>query len=181
LRTYATYLPAIQWVLIGPYKDGSKMGGCDCMSTIDEMKQAIRSVVECTPTYYAVAFEGMMISTITSTFYNYLLELEQAKGIQPLFVILRATAQGCFKRIMGRGTMKEGLKLESLEAKCATVLNGAAHYDQRYVAYMNVDGISIRRMLPTFLYLVGDMDLLKSLSGDDYYGEPDRRNCQRHI
>lgn len=68
-RVVATIFDDIGWVAIGEYKPDAAMGGCDKMPDIESIKQAILSALVMCPGFWVV-FEGMMISTIKSTFYQ---------------------------------------------------------------------------------------------------------------
>lgn len=134
----ATVLDDKGWCVIGKYAAGSKMGGCDGMDTIIEIKRAILASLNVYPGYN-VLFEGMMISTIKSTFYDYLLRLEAARGIQPVFVILVTPADACIRRLQERGTIKADLKRENIIHKCISVVDHAKTYDDGYVRWMYPD------------------------------------------
>lgn len=163
-RVYATAMDDIGWAAIGRYPEQGKMGGCDLMKSVEEIKAAINWTMNARPHYWIV-FEGMMISTIKSTFYDYLLGLRAIdRHVMPLFVILKTTPEACYERILGRGTMKQGLNMDNVSSKLEGILRHAQTYDQRYVRYLNVDTLRIDGMLPWFLWTVGDMELLKVLS-----------------
>ena len=158
---FATALDDIGWVALGKYPEDSKMGGCDNFKTIEEVKRGIRMAVNARPDAWIV-FEGMMISTIKSTFYDLLLHIERARPkIHPLFVILNATPQGCLNRLAGRGTMKSNLKVENIENKCKMVVRHAKTYDQKYVRWIDVETTPMERMGLEFLRAVDDAALVE--------------------
>ena len=153
----------IGWLAIGSYPEDKKMGGCDKFprpDTISLIKDAIRISMKSRPDYWIV-FEGMMISTIKSTFYDYLLMLERTKGIVPLFVILNATVQGCMNRLEGRGTMRSNrFKLEdNVGSKCELVIRHANTYDPKYVRWLDVERIPVDDMALEFVRSVDDVML----------------------
>jgi hypothetical protein len=150
-KPFATQLDDLKWIIIGQYKPESKMGGCDGMDGIAEIKRAIWLCYKHFPDYN-VLFEGMMISTIKSTFYEYLTELPE---VDPLFVILRTDAAKCVERIAGRGTMKADLKVDNIITKCKMVVSHALTYNQDYVRWLDVDTIPKDEMLKWFLWAVG--------------------------
>ena len=164
---HATYMSDLGWAAIGKYPDKSKMGGCDNLKTIDNIKSAICKTIEyCGDEGAWIVFEGMMISTIKSTFYNFLRELPGMYpdyNIEPMFVILDACTEKCVSRIMGRGTMRTNLNLENIRNKCNIVRRHAKTYDQDLVRWMKVDSIGVDNMLPVFLELVGDREILGEL------------------
>jgi hypothetical protein len=154
----------ISWAAIGRYPAMSKMGGCDLMKSVQEIKDAILYTINYVPSYWIV-FEGMMISTIKTTFYDYLMGLHNTnpQGIVPCFVVMKATLDGCITRIMGRGTMKPGLNLHNINSKNEQVYRHALTYNQKFVRYLNIEDLTLETMLPTFLKLVGDKQLLEQL------------------
>lgn len=154
-----THLRDLGWIVIGEYGKDSKMGGCDLIHTVAAVKDGLWKAYDLAREVdaFGIVFEGMMISTIKSTFYNFLLEMKDTDiGIEPLFVILRASPEGCLKRLKGRGTMKADLKVDNIRAKCENVVRHAQTYDQKYVRVIDVDAIPRRLMLAAFLDEVGD-------------------------
>lgn len=167
---YATQFDDINWVAIGKYDPDAKMGGCDLMPDIDSMKRAIKDVLKYCPGYWIV-FEGMMISTIKSTFYNFLLDMQKShKHIEPLFLILKSTTEGCVQRITDRGTMKPGLNIDNVAAKCELVVNHAKTYDPNYVRWLPVETTPLDAMVHIFLWEVQDNQLMDALYGNDFGG-----------
>ena len=162
---FGTAMDDIGWIVLGKYPEDSKMGGCDNFKTIDEVKRGIRLAMQARPDSWVV-FEGMMISTIKSTFYDELLRLEKAypKNVHPLFVILQATPQGCLNRLSGRGTMKSNLKVENIENKCEMVIRHAQTYDPKYVRWIDVESTPLERMGLEFLKAVDDEALVADFS-----------------
>ena len=75
-----TILDTLHMVLVGKYDGKLTSNGCDHIKTVQEMKNAIVNALALYPGY-DVIFEGMLISTIKSTFYNFLLQLEKERGI----------------------------------------------------------------------------------------------------
>ena len=165
-KCYATAFHDLGWAALGKYSPDKVMGGVDSsFSTIDCIKLGIQICVNYANdnNFYGVVFEGMMISTIKSTFYDYLLGMENSHDIEPVFVILETTPSGCLRRIEGRGTKKPGLKFENLVGKCTGVLRHAITYNQKYVRWMDVEALEQDDMLPMFLKLVGDNELLDAV------------------
>jgi hypothetical protein len=162
-----TVLNDSRFVLIGPYglSDSPTSNGCDNLSRNDVIKAAIEYAIQNYPGY-TIVFEGMMISTIKSTYYNYLLDLKGKAGVEPLFVILKASLDGCIRRLKSRGSKKTG-HWESVEAKCRGVISGAESYDQRYVRWMDVDNLTKEEMLPKFLEVI---DMTEPMTYDKLRG-----------
>jgi energy-coupling factor transporter ATP-binding protein EcfA2 len=182
---YATYMQSINWAVVGEYQSQARMGGCDLFphpGTVEYVKQAISAVVETTPNVYGLIFEGMMVSTIISTFYNFLLDYPRKYNVDPLFIILTTTLEGCLNRIETSGRLsKPTLNIANIEHKARTIMHGGQSYDQRYVGYMNVERIALKDMLPTLLYLVDDNDLLEYMEQEQLYGSPNRKHSIRHL
>lgn len=176
---YATVFDNIRWVAIGKYDPEARMGGCDGLPSVDLIKRAILETLKQYPGFWIV-FEGMMISTIKSTFYNFLLDIHNKHAeIEPLFVILKSTTEGCLKRIQGRGSMKPNINVDNVAGKCELVIKHAKDYDPALVRWINVDpdptyvnvpGTPIEDMLGCFLWEVQDCELIDALYGNDFGG-----------
>ena len=154
-KVYATVMDDLKWVAVGLYDD-KPMGGCDRLSTVDTVKRAIVDIIDDYP-HYVVVFEGMMISTIKSTFYNYLSELSESDNICPVFVILRTDIDSCVGRLKARRTHKGTVKqstIDNMAYKCKTIERHALTYDQDRVAWMDTDTVNVSSMVGTFLELV---------------------------
>lgn len=162
---YATYMDDIGYAILGAYPETSKMGGCDNMKSVARIKAALLKTVDyCIEGDVWVVFEGMMISTIKSTFYDYLLELRESHDIEPMFVILRTDVDSCVERIKGRGTMRAKLNINNIDTKCRMILRHAKEYDVSLVRYLNVDEIPLDRMMAEFVHLVGDIEMMELIS-----------------
>lgn len=153
-RIYATMMHDLGWAAVGNYRLDQPMGGCDLLKSNNEIKCALLDIIDDYPRYNVV-FEGMMISTIKSTFYNFLLDLERTDGIEPVFVILRASIDTCLEHLRIRGTMKENVSVDNVASKCQMVIRHAAEYDQKYVRHINVNLMPVENMLMTFLEEIG--------------------------
>lgn len=165
-KVFATVAPGVGWAVIGSYPEGSKMGGCDGMKTMDDIKQAILDTYQACPELFGIAFEGMMISKSKWTFYDYLLDMEQKFHIQPVFVILKATPDGCLQRIAGRGTHRAGVgpvNRQMIEEKCEVTIRYGKEFDAKYVRWIDVETTPRDAMLQKFLRQVGDDELWKQL------------------
>ena len=160
---FATAMDDIGWLAIGSYPEDKKMGGCDKFprpGTISLIKDAIRISMKSRPDYWIV-FEGMMISTIKSTFYDYLLMLERTKGIVPLFVILNTTVHGCMGRLGDRGTARSNRSklVENVGSKCELIIRHARTYEPKYVRWLDVERIPVDDMVLEFIRAVDDVTL----------------------
>lgn len=162
---YATVFDDCRYVAIGKYEPDKAMGGCDLMPSIDAIKRAIKDVRHQYPGHWIV-FEGMMISTIKSTFYDFLLKMRVPGKVEPLFVILKSSPEQCVKRIQGRGTMKPGLKVDNIAQKCEMVVRHAKEYDPTLVRWIKVDEYDLDTILGDFLWQVYDEELIDAIFGD---------------
>lgn len=166
-KVTATVMRDLCWIALGKYVSDKVMGGVDSsFSTVESIKQAIDMFIRFgLGDDYWLVFEGMMISTIKTTFYDYLLKLEKRyKGeIEPLFVILETVPSGCIERMNARGTKKPNLKFENIVGKCTSVLKHAATYNQKYVRYINVEATPEESMLEAFLLAVDDSETIDKL------------------
>lgn len=164
-KIYATLDFEGGWVAVGAYYAHKPMGGCDMLSTIDDIKEAIEATVNyclCSDMdMEGVIFEGMMISTIKSTFYAFLQLMEAEYGVEPLMVILNTTGSGCVERIYKRRYQQRArrrrLNVDNVISKCELVIRHAKTYDPKYVRWMNVESIPLDRMATVFLEAVKDV------------------------
>lgn len=154
-RIYATVMHDLGWAAVGNYKLDAPMGGCDLLKTNNEIKGAIYDLLDDYPGYNII-FEGMMVSTIKTTYYNLLMDLMESDGIEPIFVILQASIDTCLEHLRTRGTMKENLDVENVASKCRMILRHATEYDPRYVRQINVNLMPVDCMLQAFLEAIGE-------------------------
>jgi hypothetical protein len=158
-KPYTTVFPNIKWAAVGPYKaDGAPTSnGCDSVGKVDLIKEYIGNILDELPGY-DVVFEGAMISTIISTYYQYLLYLQERDKVRPGFVLLQTSPDKCLERMAGRGSLRPGIDMDRLIARCDSVVNNAIkHYDPKYIRILKVDEVEQPDMLKTFLQLVGDL------------------------
>lgn len=153
----ATVNPSIGWAAVGRYDD-RKMGGCDTLSTVQSIKDAIEIVINhgLDEGLIGIVFEGMMISTIKTTFYDFMLLMEYEYEVIPLMVLLDTSLEGCIRRLRNRGSKK--VKYTRLEANWRLTMKHADYYRPEYVRVIDVERTKLDDMLPTFLELVDDID-----------------------
>lgn len=155
-KACVTVFPTIKWAAIGPYKVGGAptSNGCDSVGKVQLIKDYILCCLEQLPGFNII-FEGAMISTITSTFYDYLLQLEATKSIEPYFVLLQTTPEKCMERMAERGSLKPNIDVQRLTDRCDFIVNKALeHYDPKYIRILKTDMVEQSKMLETFLELV---------------------------
>lgn len=165
-KVIATIFDDIRYVAIGKYAPDACMGGCDGMPTVDSIKKAILQVRRQYPDHWIV-FEGMMISTIRTTFYDFITTLaEHSHGkVEAKVVVLKATVEGCMERIYGRGSAKPDLKVENVKAKCDLVIRNGQSYDADVVRWIDVDHTAVDAMLGEFLWEVYDFLMIDAIWG----------------
>jgi len=173
----ATVMPTVRWIAVGKYDLESKMGGCDRLSSVDKVKDAIDRSLDWAcelsdmEPMYGIVYEGMMISTIKTTFYDYAVLMASRYDVDPLFVILSASPKGCMHRIQDRGTARKDLNHDNVANKCLMVRRHALTYDPELVRWMDVERIPEAYMLQAFAALVGDHDLVARLVIGADWGE----------
>lgn len=147
-KVFATGIDDIDWIAIGKYDADKRMGGCDTMKSIDDMKEAILYCITYM-NYSRIVFEGAMISTIVHTFYDWLLQME---NVDPIFVLLTSTYENCIERMMNRGT-KPSLKGDKLmRDKISRIYRQIRLYDPKYVRVIDVDKTPLEMMVHKFLH-----------------------------
>jgi hypothetical protein len=161
-KTYATVMSDIGWACIGAYPSDKKMGGCDTFSgqnTVYKVKRAIADTLNIhRNTLRGIYWEGMMISTISSTWYNYMLEL-QDHDVDPFFVIFKTTVEGCLKRIEQRGTAKPNLNVNNIADKCALAIRSGETLEEWgsvAVRWIDVEHTKRGDMLTAFFHAIGE-------------------------
>lgn len=158
-KVYVTVLNDIHWACIGSYPEDKKMGGCDTFDSVYQTKQAIADTLNNhRDGLRGIYYEGMVISTIATTFYDYMIDLKYFQ-VDPYFVIMAAGIEGCLKRIVQRGTMKPNLNIENVRNKCELNMKIAKKFELWGgipVRYMYVDNIAREDMLMEFFHVVGE-------------------------
>jgi hypothetical protein len=165
-KVYATVMRHIGWACIGSYPVDKKMGGCDTLNTIYKVKRAIADTLNNRGELRGIYFEGMMVSTITSTWYDFMMDLKHY-DVDPYFVVLISSVEGCLKRIEQRGTQRQNLSIENIANKCKTAIRSGHNLEALGgipVKWMNTDTTPRNCMLPTFAEFVDDYDLLTKIT-----------------
>jgi len=159
VEQWNTVLHDFGWVLVGHYDLSTRTSnGCDSIRTVSDVKLAIMDAIDNHPDFN-ILFEGMMISTIKSTFYNFLLELEVSHNIKPMFVILNASVEGCLERIADRKSSRpRGINVDNITHKCESIVRHAESYNQTYVRWIDVDSVARDDMLYEFLSAVDNLE-----------------------
>jgi len=159
---YATVMKDIGWAVVGAYSSDKKMGGCDVLGgchTVWKVQRAVADILNDRGNLKGIYYEGMMISTITSTFYDFMMDLKQY-NVDPYFVIFRTTVEGCINRIKSRGTMKPNLNIENIANKCELAIRSGKRLEQLGgipVKWIDVEYIPKDMMLLAFLHAIGEI------------------------
>jgi hypothetical protein len=157
-RVFATIMRDIGWACIGSYPKDKKMGGCDtlggCESTY-KAKRAIADVLNMRGRLKGIYWEGMMISTVISTPYEFMMSLKPY-DVDPYFVVFNATLEGCLQRIKDRGTSfgKTGANEQNIADKCNRAIDTGHKLEQLGgipVKWLDVEHTPREYMLTAFL------------------------------
>jgi thymidylate kinase len=116
-KTPGHLLPNLETVVVGPYVDGKATGGMDNVHTTDE---ALWAVTNATRQARNVVFEGALISTVWSTWW------ELSQDLKPItFAFLDTPADLCVERVkqrrMAKGWPAEGFREDQVRGKHAQI------------------------------------------------------------
>lgn len=125
-------------VIAGPYHRGVG-GGMDCIHSTQEKMDLIRAACELANELggYDVIFEGIMISTVMSTWRDFYLGME---GFTPMVIHLFAPPSELCRRIYTRNGGKK-INESAVESKARTVIRAIEAFDEA--------GISVRTLNTT--------------------------------
>jgi len=139
-KDIATVFPKYNFVALGTYF--TKTGGLDRIRTTADMKR-IFSLVHFLP--YSIILEGILASTVFSTYANMFLEYEAKKpkrkaiifSILPPFEVIK-------ERVLKRNGGNDNIKWEQLESKWRTVKKNVAKFDEAGLVSLEVDNSNIK-------------------------------------
>ncbi len=120
------------FVAIGNYETDKKMGGCDRLKgKVTTVVKTLLSTFWLTP--YNIIYEGVIVSDIKTTFFEYCQQLSgQLYGKfsrLPLYGFLDTTLEECFKRIYSRNQGKQ-IKENLVSNKYNNISNHRLYYTQ---------------------------------------------------
>lgn len=98
-REMLTVFPTYGWVALGTYF--TKTGGCDRFSSKSMTEYALERAVEDFPDY-DVILEGIILSTVFSTYGDFFKNLEEEYGRKVVIVTLTTPIETCIERIYNR-------------------------------------------------------------------------------
>lgn len=119
-----------RFVLVGPYRESSKTGGCDGIDTQDLIQIGVRKAVENYPLIHTV-FEGVVVSTIYGRYAEFAKEMATTQPM--LFVYLDTPLDVCYRRIQQRNggkPIKEDLvadKYRSIRSTADKLVQAGCH------------------------------------------------------
>ncbi len=146
-----TVFHKLKWVALGTYFN--KTGGMDTYSTNLDTRKALRYALEHYPNY-DIVMEGVIASTIKSTYAKLFRELEE-EGHQVLIMSFVPPLEVCLKRIQQRNGGKP-IKEELVASKWRSVNSGVEYFREEGLTSLRIDTskCSKKSMLRKFLKTV---------------------------
>ena len=146
-----TVFHQLKWVALGTYFN--KTGGMDTYGTNAETRQALAYALENYPEY-DIVMEGVIASTIKSTYAELFTELEE-EGHQVLVMSFVPPLEVCLKRIQQRNGGKP-IKEDLVESKWRSVNSGVEYFRNAGLTALRIDTskCSKENMLKNFLKTV---------------------------
>ena len=147
-----TVFPNLKWVALGTYFN--KTGGMDTYSNNKETYKALDYVLKHYPDY-DVVMEGVIASTIKSTYAQLFTELEENAGQQVLIMAFVPPLEVCLERIQQRNGGKP-IKEELVEGKWRSVNSGVEYFRHSGLTCLRIDTSKCTKenMLRNFLRTV---------------------------
>lgn len=129
-----TVFHKIKWVALGTYFN--KTGGMDTYGSNDETRYALDYAMTHYPGY-DIVMEGVIASTIKSTYANLFRSLEDS-GYQVLIMAFVPPLEVCLERIQQRNGGKP-IKEDLVESKWHTVNSGVDYFRQQGLTALRID------------------------------------------
>ncbi|WP_270364008.1 hypothetical protein [Bacillus paranthracis] len=139
----ATVFPSFGFVAMGRYR--TKTGGLDGFKGNEETMQTLEALWE---TPFSILMEGVISSTIYSTYLNLFKELEERQNPNRKILIynLLPPFEVCLERIKGRSPDTfHKIKVEQIEGKWRTVSRNAKKFADEGLDSIVVDNSSIKK------------------------------------
>lgn len=149
----ATVFPSYGWVALGTYFN--KTGGMDCLPNNEVIQKAFWYVLKKYPEY-DILMEGVIASTISSTYINLFKEAEERYPDRRIVILsFNTPLEVCLDRIYKRNGGKP-IKEDAVELKWKTVQRAAKKFKAAGFSTINIDnsGTPKDRMLLRFLKVV---------------------------
>lgn len=148
-----TVFPSYGWVALGTYFN--KTGGLDTLRNNEVTKQTLYSAISLFPEY-DILMEGIMASTIRSTYIDLFHEIESVyKGIKVLILSLLPPVEIALERVYSRNGGKP-IKEDAVRGKWSTVERNVKYFTEAGFDSVRVDSSKVQkdRMLFAFLKTV---------------------------
>lgn len=146
----ATVFPSYGWVALGTYFN--KTGGMDCLPNNEVIQKAFWYVLKKYPDY-DLLLEGVIASTISSTYINLFKEAEERYPNRKVVVLsFNTPVEVCLERIYKRNGGKP-IKEDAVILKWNMVQRAAKKFKDAGFSTVKIDNSSTAkdRMLPKFL------------------------------
>lgn len=150
-RPYLTIFPTYGWIALGTYFN--KTGGLDTYRTNEETRQALFAALEYTE--MDILMEGVIASTIKSTYMNLFKDISIKKARKIMVVSFIPPIEVCLERIYQRNGGKP-IKEEQVYSKWRTVDRNVEYFRQHGFTSLRIDTSRVTKdqMLPRFLKTV---------------------------
>lgn len=148
-----TIFPSYGWVALGTYFN--KTGGLDTLKNNDITRMTLYAALDLFPEY-DVLMEGIMASTIRSTYIDLFHEIESTyKGLKVLIISLLPPVEVAISRVYKRNGGKP-IKENAVRGKWETVERNAKYFADAGFDSIRVNSAKVKRsqMLPAFLKTV---------------------------
>ena len=137
IRTIATVCPNEKWLFLGSYKN--KCGGLDGYRTQVQIADALQLVWKLP---YNIIMEGVISSTIFSTYANLFKRMNEDNSRNVIIVTLLPPLEVCLDRIQIRNGGKE-IKTELVESKYNTMIKNYEKFKNEGFNCLKLDNSSI--------------------------------------
>lgn len=145
-----TVFPTYGWVALGTYFN--KTGGLDTLKNNEVTRMTLYAALDMFPEY-DILMEGIMASTIRSTYIDLFHEVEQAyKGLKVIIVSLLPPVEIAISRVYSRNGGKP-IKEDAVRGKWETVERNAKYFAEAGFDSIRVNSAKVEKsqMLPAFL------------------------------
>lgn len=149
----ATVFPSYGWVALGTYFN--KTGGMDCLPNNEVIQKTFWYILKKYPEY-DILMEGVIASTISSTYINLFKEAEEKYPERKVVILsFNTPVDVCLERIYKRNGGKP-IKEAAVIQKWGMVQRAAKKFKDAGFSTINIDnsGTSKDRMLSRFLKIV---------------------------
>lgn len=148
-----TVFPTYGWVALGTYFN--KTGGLDTLKNNEITRMTLYAALDMFPEY-DVLMEGIMASTIRSTYINLFDEIENNyKDLKVLILSLLPPVEVAISRVYSRNGGKP-IKEDAVRGKWETVERNAKYFSEAGFDSIRVNSAKVKKsqMLPAFLNTV---------------------------